>query len=78
MVLIPTQERPLGTTKVTEMTMGRPTLGKRAMTSAERQRRYWERIIGTEAQAQIERLQAKLKAVRQRSKELKVALAARD
>jgi hypothetical protein len=52
--------------------MGRPTIGKQAMTSTERQRRYWQRVLG------MEQMEAKLKVTRQRIRELEAALAARD
>lgn len=57
--------------------MGRPPIGKRAMSSAERQRRYWQRVLQGEAaqpddaaKAQSAALEQELARARQRIAEL--------
>jgi hypothetical protein len=53
-----------------EAGVGRPPIGKKAMTTAERQRRYWERVLGRGAAAPPDD-----PAVRKLERELKQALA---
>jgi hypothetical protein len=56
--------------------VGRPPIGKHAMTDAERQRRYWERVLGKAAQpddaakAQVAALERELAQARKRIAEL--------
>ena len=61
--------------------MGRPPIGKRAMSSAERQRRYWQRVLQGEAaqpdaaaKAQNAALEQELARARQRIAELEAAV----
>ena len=61
--------------------MGRPPIGKRAMSSAERQRRYWQRVLQGEAaqpddaaKAQSAALEQELARARQRIAELEAAV----
>jgi hypothetical protein len=63
--------------------VGRPPLGKRAMSTAERQRRYWERVLGRgaksaeAAEATIADLRRQLAQARADIKRLQEQLAAR-
>jgi cell division protein FtsB len=50
--------------------MGRPPIGKRAMSSAERQRRYWERVLQGGARSDDAALRAELAAAKARIAEL--------
>jgi hypothetical protein len=61
--------------------VGRPPIGKRAMSSAERQRRYWQRVLQGEAaqpddaaKAQSAALEQELARARQRIAELEAAV----
>jgi hypothetical protein len=61
--------------------VGRPPIGKRAMSSAERQRRYWQRVLQGEAaqpdaaaKAQNAALEQELARARQRIAELEAAV----